>query len=659
MPDTSDWKRHLLTLKDAPFFELVQTYLGKVQTPYHKPSLIDTLERFLTREETQARIFALMEEQELQIVRFVSQSDGIGFDELYPYFRDDFTRLRFRSLIENLEDRLILYRDDEKRYRLNPIFLNRLESVGRARPLPSAELAEAPEQGWLSVDLFLAFLALIKELPALHKQDGELKKTGRIALDERLPGLTEGGRARLLLDIAEVLELSSDNGGETVIAGDALASFLEIGPRKRYRALLGAAAAGAFRERSDREAYRLGLTILETLEINLDPAYSYPLQELSDALTAELSAAGEPVHPQRVRIALDRLAEAGFLYALDDSVALTKPAELFTEESRPLILQPTFEILIGPDTLTEAKLFAARYCRLERYDRFAKYELEHDLFLRHVKNQGLYDELDAILERLVGGKPPQNVLVTVRGWMDESRQIEISTGTVIKVAEELVTVIEEHFANLLLETLAPGVYFVRPEKLSPFLTRWRSLGYADPGEIRNHLSGSGRARGIPLTPEISPPKLDVGGNGDENESGSTADAEAIREELSNSLAQMGGKDVSDEQRRELNAKIEKKLFLYPDQIRPETCRIGRIEARGIDFHAKLRIIEDVLENRQDLLELVSPETGGEARLVHPLELNKEPGNPCLKALVLPEEREANFRVRLVSRIRKRKRSLFY
>ncbi len=659
MLDTSHWKRHLLTLKDGPFFELVKNYLGKVQTPYHKPSLIDSLERFLTKEETQARIFALMDEQELQITRFVSQSDGIGFDELYPYFRDDFSRLRFHSLIENLEERLLLYRDDEKRYRLNPIFFARLESVGRARPLSPTILSTPAEPGWLSVDLFLAFLALIKELPTLHKQDGELKKTGRSALDERLPGLSEGGRARLLLDIAEVLELSSDTGGETVIAGEALASFLEISPHKRYRALLGAAAAGAFRERSDRDAYRLGMTILEALESNLDPAYSYPLQELGDALTAELSAAGEPVHPQRMRIALDRLTEAGFLFLVEDSVGLTRPAELFAEENRPLILQPTFEILIGPDTLTEAKLFAARYCRLERFDRFAKYELEHDLFLMNVKNQGLYDELDAILERLVGGKPPQNVLVTVGGWMDESRQIEISTGTVIKVAPELIPVIEEHFANLLLETLAPGVYFVRPEKLSPFLTRWRSLGYADPGEIRNHLSGSGRARGIPLTPEINAPELDLRGEDDPEQSDPAIEGDEIRRELIEGMEKLSSRKVSDEQRRELNAKIEKKLFIYPDQLRPETCRIGRIEARGIDFHAKLRIIEDVLDSRQDLLELVSSETEGEARLVHPLELNKEPGNPSLKALVLPEEREASFRVRLVSRIRKRKRSLYY
>lgn len=659
MLDTSDWKRHLLTLKDGPFFELVKNYLGKVQTPYHKPSLIDSLERFLSKEETQTRLFALMGEQELQIVRFVSQSDGIGFDELYPYFRDDFSRLRFRSLIENLVERLILFRDDEKRYRLNPLFKAGIDALGRAKPLAPRRLTEEAPPGWLSVDLFLAFLALIKELPGLHKQDGELKKSSRQALDERLPGVSEAGRARLLLDIAEVLELSMDSGGELAIAPEALSSFLEISPRKRYRALMGAAAAGAFRERSDRDAYRLGLTIYHSLEESLQTGWAYPTEELAHAITAELSAAGDPVHPHRVRIALDRLGEAGFLFLEAEAAAKAEAAELFADESRPLILQPTFEILVGPDTLTEAKLFAVRYCRLERFDRFAKYELEHDIFLRTVKNQGLYDDLKTILTRLVGSRPPQNVLVTVQGWMDESRQIEISTGTVIKVAEELIPVVEEQFANLLLETLAPGVYFVRPEKLSPFLTRWRSLGYADPGEIRNHLSGSARELGIPLTPELAPPHLEIETDGAGSAETGSTDPEEIRTELHAQLEKLETKEVSDEQRRELTAKIEKKLFLFPEQIRPEICRIGRIEARGIDFHAKLRIIEDVLDNREDLLELVSAETEGEARLIHPLELNKEPGNPTLKALVLPEERETVFRVRLVSRIKKRKRSLYY
>jgi len=173
------------------------------------------------------------------------------------------------------------------------------------------------------------------------------------------------------------------------------------------------------------------------------------------------------------------------------------------------------------------------------------------------------------------------------------------------------------------------------------------------------LSGSARELGIPLTPELAPPHLEIETDGAGSAETGSTDPEEIRTELHAQLEKLETKEVSDEQRRELTAKIEKKLFLFPEQIRPEICRIGRIEARGIDFHAKLRIIEDVLDNREDLLELVSAETEGEARLIHPLELNKEPGNPTLKALVLPEERETVFRVRLVSRIKKRKRSLYY
>ena len=133
-------------------------------------------------------------------------------------------------------------------------------------------------------------------------------------------------------------------------------------------------------------------------------------------------------------------------------------------------------------------------------------------------------------------------------------------------------------------------------------------------------------------------------------------SEEIHRELRSRLEEQ---ELTPEQRRELNAKIEKKLFLFPDQVEPSACRVGRIEARGIDFHAKLRVVEDVLNNRDDLLEIDSPEADDGNALVHPLSLNKEPGNPTLVALVLPEEKERSFRIRLASRIRKRKRSLFY
>ena len=665
MPTIRDWKRSLLTLKDEPFFDLVKNYLGKVQTPFHKPTIIDSLERFLTRPEAQTRLFQLLNDEEAALAGFVLRSEGCDLDSLYAYFREEYSPLRFRSVVENLQERLILYLDESGFYQVNPILMDQLAANAAPEPVEARTADNARWEAWLSEDLFIAFLALIKEYPSLRKQNGELKKQSRDALEERLPPAGIGDRGLLLIETATALGLAEDRGGELVLLRDSLEELMALDAAERRIALTAGVAAGAWKDLPKPEAYQSGLlTVLSLLE-NLDPAYSYRRDSLLLHLTEEISASKPEITPRRLDRAMELLTDAGFL-RMDDGFlqhSLADPAA--PESTRPMILQPTFEILLSPDALPEAKAFAAVYCRLVRFDRVAKYELEHDLFLVPLRSQGAPDSLLDTLNDACGGSLPQNIAVTLRGWMEESRQIEITTGTVVKVSAEMIPILEEHFSSLILQTLAPGVYFVRPEKVTPFLTRWRSLGYTDPGEIRNLLAGTGEAGVFEYTPTLEVPRISVSANGssapgtaDESEPsyGMSNGAQRINDELSLCLEQQ---ELTTEQKCELGAKIDKKLFLFPEQVNPAACRIGRIEAKGIDFHAKLRVVEDVLESKSDLLEIESPEAEDGSALVHPLGIDKEPGNPVLRALVLPEEKEHSFRIRLASRIKKRKRSLFY
>ena len=387
----------------------------------------------------------------------------------------------------------------------------------------------------------------------------------------------------------------------------------------------------------------------------------YEREPLIKLLSDELSWENQRFTPKRISRSFDRLIAAGYLDEEDGFVWMSEDGFSGTMESpASMILQASFEVLLPPGASTAARLFASLYCRLTRYDRVSHFEIEQKRFTDTLQNLGEDADIPTLLTEACGGKAPQNVLITIQGWMERVQQIEIATGTVIQVVPELIPLIQKEFLPMILKTIAPGVYFVKPEKLSPFITKWKGLGYSDPGEVRNLLTQANLdgnfdyAVGLPDIPSV-PTKTAEPEQAGEPAARNEYESRGITEELT---AHLNSLKLRPEQRRELEAKISKRLLIFPRQLSPDVCRIGRIEARGIDYHAKLRIIEDVMGNREDLLEIESPEIADGRALVYPLSLTKDPGDPSLTALILPEEIEQTLKIRRASRIRKRKRSVF-
>ncbi|WP_319561533.1 hypothetical protein [Marispirochaeta sp.] len=662
MPSFDDWKRALLTLDDEPFFELIKNHLGKVQTPYHKPSIINGIEKFLSSPETRTRILCMMGDKEIAIVSFILRSPGSDYDHLYRFFQDTHSALRFQSLIENLQERLIIYRDEAGLFFINPVLQAELEQLIRDEPVTVKSFDAPSAEPWFTEELLIAFIAFLQDNPSPGKQSGELKKSVRTAFSEVFPQHDGDNRFQLYLDTLKFLGIIHDHGDRYSVSREQLESFISLEKFERSSVFLAGITAAVWHESPPRRAFAAGRTIIEALKKNTTQPLAYEREPLVKQLSTELSRENQRFTPRRISQSLDRLIFAGYM---DEEEGFVRPLGFQTasepEDSAPMILQPSFEILLPPEASGAARLFAALYCRLQRFDRISHYGLEQQHFTASLQSTGEDAKIPQLLARACGQKVPQNVIMTLRGWMERVQQIEIATGTVVKVVPEIIPVIEKEFSSMIVQTLAPGVYFVKPEKLSPFITRWKALGYADPGEIRNLLSVADNESTFTYTmnvdtlPEIPTEPANAGArNTPESESGT--DCNRITAEL---RAHLNSLEVNPEQRRELEAKINKKLLLFPQQVTPEVCRIGRIEARGIDFHAKLRIIEDVLEHREDLLEIESPEISDGSALVYPLKLTKDPGDPSLTALVLPEEIEQTFKIRRASRIRKRRRSVFY
>ncbi len=685
-----DWKNSLLKLKDEPFFDLIKNYLGPVQTPYHKPSIINSLEKLLLKTETRERLFALLNDEELKICGSVLQSGGIETNDLRKLFDHQYTRLKFLSLVENLIERLILYRDTAGLIKLNPLLSDTIGNIVMPPPVSVISTELKAEEPWLNEDLLTAYLSLVNEVSSLYRQDGSIRKRTLDVFRERLGEKLTEEHIQLLTSTAAALSLIENRGDKYILDYTSINAFFDQNPMQRYRALFTGVAAYGWMDTNSHSAWIAGRRISDSLISLMEQNKAYSLDEL----VSRFSFAENPedlAYTQKFKTekSLNNLIFSGLLtefpqkkiegryvsmglFSIHLFSSLKNLHELldvsdntdYSVSDRPPLLQPTFEVMLPPDCSGKSKAFAAGYLKINRYDRLSHYEFNESIFVDSVRSSNSSATILENLKSFGGDTVPQNVLVTASGWLNTIRQIEISTGTVVKVAPEMIPLMEDQFASAILESLAPGVYFIKPEKLSPFLIKWRNLGYADPGEIRNHLKSGGIRKSANFKQKASPLSIETRNTLDNETSPvepsvserSDVSKESVQLELEARLLKL---DLSADQTVELQAKIDRKIILFPDQIRGDICRIGRLEARGIDFHAKLRIIEDVMNTDQDLLEIDTPEVDDSPVLVYPLKLEKNPGNPEMTALVLPGEKEQTFKIRRAVRIRKRKRSLFY
>jgi hypothetical protein len=115
-----------------------------------------------------------------------------------------------------------------------------------------------------------------------------------------------------------------------------------------------------------------------------------------------------------------------------------------------------------------------------------------------------------------------------------------------------------------------------------------------------------------------------------------------------------------EMKEEYEARIENKLILYPDQLRPLEPKPTHDEAKGLDYMGKVRVIEHALHNNNTLLEIVERTRAGKPKssVIKPRSLDQSGEDLLLKGEAVPGGEEIAVRVGKISLVRKVRGSLF-
>ena len=72
MKKNIDFTKLLLSMQDDTFFYIIRNYLGPLQTPFHKPTLIKELLKFLSKKSVQEKILLYIDRLDKKILTAVS-----------------------------------------------------------------------------------------------------------------------------------------------------------------------------------------------------------------------------------------------------------------------------------------------------------------------------------------------------------------------------------------------------------------------------------------------------------------------------------------------------------------------------------------------------------------------------------------------------------
>jgi len=677
MVDIDYWKRIILKLPDAAFFDIVRNYLGEFKTPFNKHALIEDLIAFLNRPATRERIVLCLSEDDAKLLTAIEVLNNPTEEDLSAFFDGEKSYLELHHHILNLEERLIVFLDvehEKPELHINPLFADLIHQAAYNPGIlfPSIEIKHEGEINppWLSEPLITAFLSFILKRLKVLKADGQIKKKIEDEMLQILPGLIKDTRqgTRFSLLMRGLVNLKLIEAQDALIKPD-MDRWRAFALLPKEDGLLYIIAAACIQDVSSIKSIQETACIIRGLLSALPSGRAFTLQAL--VRLASVSDRGKALPQRRYEYLIDTLADFEILIPTGDWGFCIHPYLSFiggtgvqnqstSSFEPPLILQPNFTITVKPWLSLSDSILIACIADITRYDTYPQYTISRHSFIRIFDYGITAAEVLSRLKELSGQDIPQNVAFSVMSWANDYGSLKFYKG-IICVADKEKTHIIEHTDILtpwIKKTFAPGLYLFDPDEREEWENAFRKVGIDPvpgieaikqgendlfPSSDFPELNHEGLA--VQLVLDEPPPVLGAANN------------TPMTKELYERLDELS---LPREAAEEIRARIQKHLILFPEQINPGLARQEKTEAKGIDYVGKVRLIEQAIASKRELLEVIERTAKGSPRriLMKPEETKKTENDLILIGKSLPAEEEVRIFVRKASLIRKLKTSLF-
>jgi hypothetical protein len=648
------WKATLLTVSDSAFFEIMRNYLGDLRTPFNKHDLIARLDAFLRDESVTRGIASLIDAEEAKIVTAIAMLDGPTLAELHRFELGGGNYADLHYAILNLEDRLVIYEDEDGRLWVTPHLAETLGGsvIHPGRLFPSVPVEEAgPGLPWLGDVFLVSLLSFLLEEPELFRSDGELRKRAEAELSARFPqvfGDAAGNRRwAIVVSMLESLGLAVRSDSKLLPRHGAWRELADL-PRESRLNFCWSCALQSLGWGGDRGAERLA-GLLEALPG--DRALSADaIRRLISYSSADETASDDEI--------LEVLCDLGLLVERDEGWYHRNSHldELFgsgRDGESACILQPNFELTVKPWIDLDVGVTVAYISELVQFDTYPRFEITKTSVSRALAGgfdtATLRDEIRA----LAGDSLPQNIRFSIEDWSREYESIQLYEGTVLVVDEARRHLIDhsDEVQGYVHRKLAEGVYLMREGYETALVNAGVELV---PQVQRVTVSRGGGHRWAKSLRHFHPQRLPV--RIETSEPPSLADGSQkldLKEQIESSSLNADLKD-------DLRQRLKRKLIVHPDQVSTANSRREKVEARGLDYLGKVKLIQQTVSSKSYHLEVVARDKKGAPLryLVRPSRVDKTGKELLLVGNTIPDGEEIQLPVSKLSLVRKLRGTFF-
>ena len=611
--DVVEWRESIVKLPDHQFFDLIQLYLGKIKTPFNKQRLAEQLSAFLRRPAIQEKIAESLDSYDILILKAVSEIPNPTQSVLSIFFSKKISYSELSEKLLNAEERLLLYRvqnnDGDKIYKINPILQKIIE------PFLSTNLFFMPEKtGQVKSkeininDTALAGLySFCIHNEAVLKNDGSFKKKYEDLIKEVFPWLSEKTKYIDSIFLAcESLGLIFRTENGFAVQKAKWGAFSQLSKLER---LVYFTAASLFKMRKEN-LQKLVIILFEFLNSFYPDAYYEEedveqfflllcMQNFSSAIQNEIG------NENILHTNFIETAELFGILCREKNLIYLNP-ELFKnaeEPQKPLLIDPSFEVTVLPDSNLKNLLPAAECMEPVLIQTTGKFEITKKACSKIFQSELTSENIYKILSAAAGHEIPQNIRVSINEWYKNFTSLELYSGFVVSVNKEKEKFFEldTPLKKLVRKKIAEGVYLLNVQDLKDFEQAVYKSGLEFIFYKNKHLQS-------PSVRNFQ--KLNLFSQKEKKDYTKKLDWVKQQKERENkyskTLSQLSAilKDLhlTKEDAKAVSSRINRKAIITEEQLKDGIFKFTKKEASGLDFLGKQKIAEQAILGKH-LLEI--------------------------------------------------------
>lgn len=675
-----EWREALVTLSDQHFFDLVRLYLGAIKTPFNKQRLIQDLSSFFRNEENKKKILENLDTFDIQILSAIRELSIPTQKNLVSFFAESCSYPELYDRLLNLEERLLIYRKDESKnreYAINPLLESDLEPFIGSHFLihPESTIDELSFPLTVNNFSYAAMYNYFFHTSVTIKNNVGLRKKDIDELSKLSPFFESNEDLFLFVRSLENLGMLNQDDDTIIVHKARWVWFAQLDSTAQIAWLVAGMCLFSSREQLYRTAqtYYTFLLALDTQRVYSKASAQRLLfliqEENKDMPFIGVTRFYNIVQSQKETDSLvkdiDVLAtfiKIGALVSAKEG--LCKNAALIKQpvgsaEQAQLIVSPSLSITFFPGFPLEPLIDLVSFMEMREVQIASVFEISRKACMQAFAYGMSPTMILEILKKFSKQDIPQNVEFSVHDWYRAYAAFSLDFGFVLQVEESKRFAFEKNevFLPIIKKKLADGVYLLANISHDRIDAVFKEAGFDAAPSLPTFGTPQNLGPMIPLKVQNNRFKSakKIGFKHEQN------DSVDFRENLYAELKNLKfSKDISEV----LESRIKRKIIINKNQLVEESVRLEKVEASGMDFLGKLRLVEQAIAQKSLLeIELEKEQTASEkietlTVLGLPLGITKVVGDAILTLVLEPNKTEFQVSLGRALYIRRIRGSIF-